>query len=76
METNTVPETKISDIESNKKIKSITQWGIVRLQRKPAEEEEEVKKKKSETQHNLQNWNKVNWNGLRRKIMRLIPFQW
>ena len=34
------------------------------------EEPVEEQKKKIETQHNLQNRNKINWNGLRRKIMR------
>ena len=55
VETNTVPETKISEFDSNKTEKK---HNIVRYC--TSTEEPVEQKKKSETQHNLQNQNKVN----------------
>ena len=55
METNTVPETKISDFDSNKTEKKHNPVRYCTSTEEPVEQ-----KKKSETQHNLQNQNKVN----------------
>ena len=56
VETNTVPETKIRYIESNEKDKKHNTVRYCMSTEEPVEEQ----KKKSETQHNLQNQNKVN----------------
>ena len=56
VETNTVPETKICYIESNEKDKQHNTVRYCMSTEEPAEEQQ----KKSETQHNLQNQNKVN----------------
>ena len=55
VETNTVPETKICYIESNEKVKKHNPVRYCMSTEEPAEEQQ----KKSETQHNLQNQNKV-----------------
>ena len=56
VETNTVPETKICYIESNEKDKKHKPVRYCMSTEEPVEDQQ----KKSETQHNLQNQNKVN----------------
>ena len=55
VETNTVPETKISEFDSNKTEKKHNPVRCYKYTKKPVEEP----KKKFETQYNLQNQNKI-----------------